>query len=83
MLLSTPEGADKPLKYPLIFQESRVMLLNKIDLMPHLDFDLPKARQAALALNPELEIFEVSCRTGEGLQPWFDWLAKGIAAVRG
>ena len=82
MILSTPEGADKPLKYPLIFQESSVMLLNKIDLLPHLDFDLEKARQAALALNPDLSIFEVSCRTGEGLDGWFGWLDTSVAAVR-
>jgi hydrogenase nickel incorporation protein HypB len=82
MILSTPEGADKPSKYPLIFQESAVMLLNKIDLLPHLDFDRAKARRDALALNPKLEIFEVSCRTGEGLPAWFDWLAGRVAAVR-
>ena len=82
MILSTPEGADKPLKYPLIFQESSVMLLNKIDLLPHLDFDPGKARQAALALNPDLEIFEVSCRTGQGLDAWLEWLAGRVAAVR-
>jgi hydrogenase nickel incorporation protein HypB len=82
MILSTPEGADKPLKYPLIFRESRVMILNKIDLLPHVDFDREKARRAALALNPDLEIFEISCRTGEGLAAWFDWLASRVAAVR-
>ena len=83
MILSTPEGADKPLKYPLIFRESQVMILNKIDLLPHVDFDREKARRAALTLNPDLEIFEVSCRTGEGLPAWFDWLAGRVAAVRG
>ena len=82
MILSTPEGADKPGKYPLIFQESAVMLLNKIDLLPHLDFDRDKARRDALALNPKLEIFEVSCRTGEGLEGWFAWLAERAGAVR-
>jgi hydrogenase nickel incorporation protein HypB len=83
MILSTPEGADKPLKYPLIFRESQVMILNKIDLLPHVDFDREKARRAALVLNPDLEIFEVSCRTGQGLTAWFDWLAGRVAAVRG
>ncbi|MHB8773309.1 MAG: hydrogenase nickel incorporation protein HypB [Syntrophales bacterium] len=82
MILSTPEGADKPLKYPLIFTESQVMLLNKIDLLPHLDFDREKARRAALSLNPSLEVFEVSCRTGEGLPAWFAWLAGRVNAVR-
>ncbi|MDA8123711.1 MAG: hydrogenase nickel incorporation protein HypB [Deltaproteobacteria bacterium] len=82
MILSTAEGADKPLKYPLIFQESSVMLLNKIDLLPYLDFDVEKARKASLSLNPDLEIFPVSCRTGEGLAGWFDWLGKRVAAAR-
>ena len=82
MILSTPEGADKPLKYPLIFKESQVMILNKIDLLPHVDFDREKARRTARALNPGLEIFEVSCRTGEGLPQWFDWLAGRTQAVR-
>jgi hydrogenase nickel incorporation protein HypB len=83
MILSTPEGADKPGKYPLIFQESTVMILNKIDLLPHLDFDRTRARRDALALNPKLEIFEVSCRTGEGLDGWFSWLEKRAGAARG
>jgi len=78
MILSTPEGADKPAKYPLIFQKSAVMLLNKMDLLPHLDFDLAKVRHDALSLNRDLTIFEVSCRTGEGLDPWYRWLAGQI-----
>lgn len=82
MILSTPEGADKPMKYPLIFTESQVMILNKIDLLPHVDFDRDKARRTALALNPDLEIFEVSCRTGEGLVPWFEWLADRTQTIR-
>jgi hydrogenase nickel incorporation protein HypB len=81
MILSTPEGADKPSKYPLIFQNSAVMLLNKMDLMPYLSFDLEKARRDSLALNPNLTIFEVSCRTGEGLDGWFEWLAERVARV--
>jgi hydrogenase nickel incorporation protein HypB len=78
MVLSTPEGADKPSKYPLIFQKSAVMLLNKIDLLPYLDFDLRKARRDALNLNRNLSIFEVSCRTGAGLDLWYEWLAGQI-----
>ena len=78
MILSTPEGADKPSKYPLIFQKSAAMLLNKIDLMPYLDFDKEKARHDALALNSEITILEVSCRTGEGLEQWFGWLTDRI-----
>jgi hydrogenase nickel incorporation protein HypB len=82
MLLSTPEGADKPAKYPLMFKESSVLLLNKIDLMPYVDFDLNKARHDALAINPELEIFEISCKTDTGLNAWFDWLKQEIRAFR-
>ncbi len=83
MILSTAEGADKPAKYPLIFQKSSVMLINKIDLLPHLDFDLAKARRDALSLNRDLAIYEVSCRTGEGLDLWYRWLAGQIDKVVG
>ena len=78
MILSTPEGDDKPAKYPLIFQKSAAMLLNKIDLLPYLDFDKEKARHDVLALNPEIAIFELSCRTGDGLGQWFGWLTDRI-----
>ena len=78
MILSTPEGADKPAKYPLMFAESSVLLINKIDLAPYVDFDLAKAHHDALAINPELQIFEVSCKDENGLDKWFDWLAKAI-----
>lgn len=74
MLLSIAEGHDKPLKYPLMFQESSVLILNKIDLMPYTDADIGKIRKDALSLNPRLEIFEVSCRTGQGISEWIDWL---------
>ena len=77
------QGADKPSKYPLIFQKSAVMILNKIDLLPHLDFDREKARRDALALNRDLTIFEVSCRTGAGLDGWFGWLTDRVARVVG
>ena len=82
MILSTPEGADKPAKYPLMFQESAVMIINKIDLAPYVDFDLEKARRDALALNRKLRIFEVSCKTGQGLENWVQWLAGEIEAFR-
>ncbi|MGE5799984.1 MAG: hydrogenase nickel incorporation protein HypB [Syntrophaceae bacterium] len=82
MILSTPEGADKPAKYPLMFQESAVMIINKIDLAPYVDFDLEKARRDALALNRNLEIFEVSCKTGQGIENWVQWLAGRIEAFR-
>ncbi len=82
MILSTPEGADKPAKYPLMFQESAVMVINKMDLKPYVDFNLEKARRDALALNRNLKIFEVSCKTGQGLEGWVQWLAGQIEAFR-
>ncbi|HET6489208.1 MAG TPA: hydrogenase nickel incorporation protein HypB [Syntrophales bacterium] len=82
MILSTPEGADKPAKYPLMFQESAVMIINKIDLAPYVDFDLEKAKRDALTLNRNLKIFEVSCKTGLGLENWVQWLAGQIEAFR-
>lgn len=73
-LLSVAEGDDKPEKYPLLFNLARAMLLNKIDLLPHVDFDVQRARNFATRLNRELAIFEVSCRNGQGLTGWYDWL---------
>lgn len=78
MILSTPEGADKPSKYPLMFHESSVLLINKMDLMEHVSFDLAKAKADALRCNPNLKIFEVSCKTGDGLPAWFDWITDQI-----
>ena len=78
MLLSTPEGADKPAKYPLMFQESAALLINKMDIMPYVDFDLKKARRDSLALNKKLKIFEVSCKTAAGLDAWIAWLTQRI-----
>ncbi|MFP3870274.1 MAG: GTP-binding protein, partial [Syntrophobacteria bacterium] len=78
MILSVPEGDDKPLKYPLMFQESRVLLINKIDLLPYVDCDMGKMKELAFQVNPELEILEISCRTGEGLEAWFDWLRQQV-----
>ncbi len=82
MILSTPEGADKPAKYPLMFQESSVLILNKMDLLPYVDFDLERAKRTALSLNRDLKIFEVSCRNDEGLEGWYSWLAGQIEAFR-
>lgn len=76
MLLSIAEGHDKPLKYPLMFQESSALILNKIDLAPYLDVDINKIKKDALSLNPKLKIFEVSCKTGEGISDWVDWLKR-------
>lgn len=76
MLLSTAEGDDKPLKYPLMFHESSLLLINKIDLIPHTNFDLESAHRNALQVSPNLEIIDISCRTGEGLDKWYDWLRR-------
>jgi hydrogenase nickel incorporation protein HypB len=74
VVVSTTEGDDKPAKYPQMFAISQVMVVNKLDLLPYVNYDLQKVRRQALAINPNLRIFEVSCRTGEGLEAWCDWL---------
>ena len=74
MLLSITEGDDKPLKYPLMFQESSALILNKIDLLPYTNASLDKIKKDSLSLNPHLKIFEVSCKTGEGTGEWAQWL---------
>lgn len=81
-ILSVTEGEDKPLKYPHMFQASSAMLLNKIDLVPHLDFDVEKAVENARAVNPDIAVFRVSARTGEGLAAWYDWIRAQAAAAR-
>ena len=83
MILSTPEGADKPLKYPLMFKESTALIINKIDLLPYVDFDMEKAIKDAKSLNPKLNIFEVSCKTGDGLDKWISWLTLQIENFKG
>jgi hydrogenase nickel incorporation protein HypB len=75
MLLSITEGDDKPLKYPRMFRECEALLVNKVDLAPHLDVSLEKIRGDALGLNPALAVFEVSARTGQGFEAWYAWLA--------
>jgi hydrogenase nickel incorporation protein HypB len=74
MVLSVAEGHDKPLKYPLMFRESSALVLNKIDLLPYMNTDMNKVRNDSLALNPKLNIFEVSCATGAGIDAWATWL---------
>jgi hydrogenase nickel incorporation protein HypB len=76
MLLSITEGDDKPKKYPLMFRESNLLLLNKVDLLSMVDFDIGKAKQEAMEINPKIEIFEVSCKTGEGILDWVAWIEK-------
>lgn len=81
-LLSVAEGDDKPEKYPQLFHRAGVMLLNKTDLLPYVDFDLAKAAAHARRVNPELRVFELSCRTAEGLTAWYDWLRQALAKKR-
>ena len=76
MILSVPEGDDKPLKYPLMFSVCDVLLVNKIDYLEVSDFDLKAMRERVLRLNPEIRIFEISAKTGEGIKEWADWLSQ-------
>jgi len=76
VVLSVTEGHDKPLKYPLMFEESSALVINKIDLLPHVDTDIAKVRRDALSLNPGIKLFEVSCRTGAGIEAWAEWLRE-------
>jgi hydrogenase nickel incorporation protein HypB len=79
MMLSVTEGDDKPYKYPLMFRESRVLLISKVDLLPHLRCDLEKIKEAARSINPELIIFEISANTGQGLDDWHNWIQEKTA----
>jgi hydrogenase nickel incorporation protein HypB len=79
MILSVPEGHDKPLKYPLIFQVCDVLIINKIDVLPYFDFDMEKVKEFALMRNPNLKIFPISAKTGEGVPALCDWLREEVA----
>ena len=78
MILSVPEGHDKPLKYPLMFTICDVLLINKIDVMPYFDFDLEACRRYAKKLNPNIKIIPISARNGEGIDEWADWLRTEV-----
>ena len=78
MILSVPEGHDKPLKYPLIFTVCDALLINKTDVLPYFDFDMDKVVEYAHRRNPKLEIFPVSAKTGEGMDAWCDWLRRQV-----
>jgi hydrogenase nickel incorporation protein HypB len=82
MILSVTEGEDKPTKYPLMFRESKVLLINKIDLLPYVDCSVEKIRREALKVNPHLTLFEISCKTGEGLDDWYNWLKQEVEQRR-
>jgi hydrogenase nickel incorporation protein HypB len=83
VVLSTAEGEDKPLKYPALFRQSQALVLNKIDLLPHLRYDLAQARAFARQVNPALEVFETSCTTGHGIESWAGWLLAKMRDRRG
>jgi len=82
MILSVPEGDDKPLKYPLMFSICHAVVVNKTDCFPMFDFDLDVFRERVRKLNPGAEIFPLSCKTGEGMDRWIVWLEKAIAESR-
>jgi hydrogenase nickel incorporation protein HypB len=82
MILSIPEGDDKPLKYPLMFSVCDLLLVNKIDYLSLSDFDMVALRKRVLALNPRITILEVSCKTGAGIKSWIDWLKTEVAAFK-
>ena len=78
MILSVPEGHDKPLKYPLMFSVCDVVLVNKIDVLPYFDFDLEKCREYVHRRNPQAKIIPICARTGEGMEAWTDWLLQEV-----
>ena len=78
VIMSVTEGEDKPLKYPYMFQSSDLCIINKTDLLPYLDFDLEQARKYAQQVNPKLEFIELSVKTGEGMDSWYDWLGQAV-----
>jgi len=81
-VLSITEGEDKPLKYPLIFKQASAVVLNKTDLLPYTSFNMQAAVEDITSLNPHVVLLPVSCRTGEGLTAWYDWLKKQVAAKK-
>ena len=83
VVLSVTEGDDKPLKYPLMFKESEIALLNKVDLAPYCNFNMESAKKDITSLHPGIEVLEVSCTKGQGIEAWCDWLLKKIAAKKG
>ncbi len=80
-IASIPEGDDKPVKYPELFHQAQAVVLNKMDLLPYIDFDLAVFRQRISGLNPNSRMFEVSCKTGAGLDAWAEWLCDGHATL--
>ena len=83
VVLSITEGDDKPMKYPLIFKESSIVVLNKVDILPYTNFDMASAREDILTLHPGVKLVEASCVKEEGLTEWFDWLRAKVRAKKG
>ncbi|MFQ6115964.1 MAG: hydrogenase nickel incorporation protein HypB, partial [bacterium] len=83
VLISTTEGDDKPLKYPAMFRRSSVMVINKTDLLGTSEFDINKVKKNAHTINANLKIFELSCRTGKGLESWYAWIRSLVAEKHG
>ena len=81
LVMSVTEGEDKPVKYPHMFRAARLLLLNKIDLLPHLDFDVDRCIAHARSVNPEIEILRVSARSGQGMDAWYAWLQQRVDAL--
>ena len=79
MILSVPEGDDKPLKYPLMFSICDALIINKIDVMPYFDFSIEKCTERVKKLNPNIEIFPISAKTGKGVEAWADWIRKQVS----
>jgi hydrogenase nickel incorporation protein HypB len=78
VISSLPEGDDKPIKYPLIFIDADAVIINKMDLLPHVDFDIAAFRCSIKGLNPKAEVFQVSCKTGEGIARWCSWILEQV-----
>jgi hydrogenase nickel incorporation protein HypB len=83
LVSSVPEGDDKPFKYPRMYRGTDVLVINKIDLLPYVDFDMERFTRGVRALNETVRAFPMSCRTREGLQPWVDWLEDRVRRFRG
>lgn len=82
VVLSVTEGDDKPLKYPLVFKESAIAVINKVDLVPYTNFDMVSAKKDISAIHPQVPIVEVSCAKGTGLEQWYDWLRQQTSAKK-
>jgi hydrogenase nickel incorporation protein HypB len=78
VISSLPEGDDKPIKYPLIFVDANAVIINKMDLLPHVDFDIAEFRHSITGLNPKVEVFELSCKTGQGIERWCSWILEQV-----